>query len=192
VCNLLPLAGPIATIIAAVAAVFVTWRLGRGQLQIARQQVEIAQQQATTSRHQAEIAKQLAAIAFDRLRFDLFEKRYAIFTAIKELLKYLVNLPRAESIDALTVVKYFVILDEAPFFFPEAFCVFLQTVKDACQLYYETRNQNRGEPTSPQWVETAREIARQETQLAQYHRDMPVYFASVMKFEQLTRPPSPT
>ena len=93
-CNLLPLAGPIATIIAAVAAVFVTWRLGRGQLQIARQQVEIAQQQATTSRHQAEIAKQQAAIAFDRLRFDLFEKRYAIFTAIKELLKYLVNLPR--------------------------------------------------------------------------------------------------
>jgi hypothetical protein len=169
--HLLPLASPVATIIAAIAALAVTWRLGRGQLQIAKQQADIA---------------------FDRLRFDLFEKRYAILTAIKDLLKYLVNLPRDENIDASMVVKYYVVLDEALFFFPDDFCVFLQTVRDACQLYCETRDQNRGEPNSPQWMESAREIARQQTQLAQYHRDMPVYFAHVMKFEQLTRPSSPT
>jgi hypothetical protein len=52
------LAAPAATIVAASAAVFVTWRLGRDQLGIAKQQ-------ATTARQQAE----LAAV---RLQHDLF------------------------------------------------------------------------------------------------------------------------
>jgi hypothetical protein len=48
-------AGPVATIIAATVAVFFTWRLGRGQLQIARRQADTA---------------------LDQLRYNLFEKRY--------------------------------------------------------------------------------------------------------------------
>jgi type II secretory pathway pseudopilin PulG len=76
-CNLLPLAGPIATIIAAVAAVVVTWRLGRQQLRIAQQQAAIAHQQAET--------------ALDRLRYDLFEKRYAIYDATRQLIRLTIN-----------------------------------------------------------------------------------------------------
>ena len=57
-------AGPVATVTAASTAVFVTWRIGRTQAAIARQQADIAQQQADT--------------ALDRLRFDLFDKRYSI------------------------------------------------------------------------------------------------------------------
>jgi hypothetical protein len=38
-------AGPVATIIGATAAVFVTWRLGSGQLRIAEEQRRIAQEQ---------------------------------------------------------------------------------------------------------------------------------------------------
>jgi len=72
VSNLLTLAGPGATIVAAVAAVFVTWKLGQGQLAIARQQAEIAKQQAS-----------MAAV---RLQHDLFEKRIAVFNAAKDLI----------------------------------------------------------------------------------------------------------
>jgi ABC-type Fe3+ transport system permease subunit len=53
VCNIVSFAGPIATIIAAAAAVFVTWRIGQGQLSIAKQQATIAKQQAELARAQA-------------------------------------------------------------------------------------------------------------------------------------------
>jgi hypothetical protein len=65
------LAGPIATIIAAGVAVFVTWRLGKGQL-------HIAEQQATTARQQAELAGV-------RLQHDLFDRRFAVYEAAQKM-----------------------------------------------------------------------------------------------------------
>ena len=76
-CNVVSLAGPAATIIAAAAAVLVTWRLGKGQLNIARQQATIAQQQA-----------ELAAI---RLQHDLFDRRFAVYVATRELIRTVVQ-----------------------------------------------------------------------------------------------------
>jgi hypothetical protein len=67
------LAGPFATIVAASVAVFVTWRLGSGQLSIAKQQAATAQQQA-----------ELAAV---RLQHDLFDRRFAIYEAAQKLVK---------------------------------------------------------------------------------------------------------
>jgi hypothetical protein len=69
--NLVTLAGPAATIIAAGVAVFVTYRLGNGQLRI-------AEQQAATARQQAE----LAAV---RLQHDLFDRRFTIYEAAQKL-----------------------------------------------------------------------------------------------------------
>jgi hypothetical protein len=70
-CSVASLAQPAATVIAAVAAVFVTWWLGNGQLRIAKQQ-------AATARQQAE----LAAV---RLQHDLFDRRFAIYEAAQKL-----------------------------------------------------------------------------------------------------------
>ena len=64
-------AGPVATVIAAGAAVVVTWRIGRRQLEIARAQALIAAQQ---ERH--------AAV---RLQHDLFERRIEVFNAIRDV-----------------------------------------------------------------------------------------------------------
>ena len=64
--------GPIATVIGAIAAILVTWRLGVGQLRIAKQQSTVAQQQA-----------QLAAV---RLQHDLFDRRFALFEAARTFL----------------------------------------------------------------------------------------------------------
>jgi hypothetical protein len=65
-------AGPVATVIAASVAVFVTFMLGRRQVAIAAQQANIANQQ---ERH--------AAV---RLQHDLFEKRITVFNAIRDLI----------------------------------------------------------------------------------------------------------
>ena len=66
--DLLPLAGPIATMLAAGAAVFVTWRLGRNQLAISQQQAESARQQADLS--------------IVRLQHDLFDRRWEIYDVV--------------------------------------------------------------------------------------------------------------
>jgi hypothetical protein len=61
-------AGPAATIVAAFAAVFVTWRLGRAQYRVAADQAKIAQLQAD--------------LATVRLQHDLFDRRYEIFEIV--------------------------------------------------------------------------------------------------------------
>ena len=54
------------------AAIFVTWRLGQGQLRISKQQSTVARQQA-----------ELAVV---RLRHDLFDRRFALFEAARTFL----------------------------------------------------------------------------------------------------------
>ncbi len=94
--------GSIATLVAA-AAVFVTWRLGKGQLTIAEQQARTAKPQADT--------------AFDQLRYNLFEKRYAIYKDVQNLIKLTLNESYKEGFRAFDVSPHYVVMDEAIFFF---------------------------------------------------------------------------
>lgn len=68
---LVTLAGPAATIIAAAAAVFVTYCLGKGQQRIAQQQADTAKRQAET--------------AHARLKLDLYDKRLNVYTTTLDL-----------------------------------------------------------------------------------------------------------
>lgn len=61
-------AGPVATVIAAVAATFVTWKFSAAQRDIAQSQRDIA---------------------FDRLKFDLFQKRYDLNDILRRLFESL-------------------------------------------------------------------------------------------------------
>jgi hypothetical protein len=71
VCNLIPLASPFATIIAAGVAVYFTRQLGKGQLAVATRQADIADQQAK--------------LADTRMRHDLYERRFKIYEAARAL-----------------------------------------------------------------------------------------------------------
>jgi hypothetical protein len=71
VCNLLQLAGPIATIVASGAAVYVAWKVGQGQLAIGGRQADSAEQQAK--------------LADTRLRHDLYDRRFKIYEAARAL-----------------------------------------------------------------------------------------------------------
>jgi hypothetical protein len=114
--NVVSLAGPGATIIAAAAAVFVTRRIGNGQLRIAQQQAATARQQADT--------------ALDQLRYNLFEKRYAIYKDVQDLIRLLVNEANKVEFRAFEVIPHYVVMDEAIFFFPPEICAWMQELKN--------------------------------------------------------------
>jgi hypothetical protein len=175
--------GAIATIIAATVAAGITFYFGRVQ-------ANIGKQQATTASLQAGIANQQAQTALDRLRYDLFDKRYAIYLATKDLLRYVVNNAASGEIEAATVVSFFLTIDEAPFFFPPDFCQFLGDIQDECRKVAEISSARN--PDNPDWVIQSCDLSRPETNLANLLQGLPSHFARVLTFQQLTRPSSPT
>jgi len=72
VCNLLQLASPLATLVAAGVAAYFAWQLGKGQLAVGRRQAHIAGQQAR--------------LADVRLQHDLFDRRFEIYESARNLL----------------------------------------------------------------------------------------------------------
>lgn len=85
-------AGPVATIIASITAALITWFFALRQIRVAKQQADTAKEQADT--------------ALDQLRFNLFERRVAIYEDTKTLIRHLVNTPRTETISASDVVRH--------------------------------------------------------------------------------------
>ena len=96
-------AGPVATITASIAAALITWFFALRQMRIAKQQADTAKQQADT--------------ALDQLRYNLFEKRVAIYEDIKTLIRRLVNTPMADIIDADDVVPHYANMMKSAAFF---------------------------------------------------------------------------
>ena len=111
-------AGPGATVAAAVTAAIITRLFGL-------RQSKIAQQQADT--------------ALDQLRYNLFEKRYAIYDSAKELIKLLIGEGMKQDFTAFKVIPHYVILEEARFFFSDDIYGWLRTLRDECQKFLEAR-----------------------------------------------------
>jgi hypothetical protein len=82
-------AGPIATIMAAGAAVFVTWRLGKNQ-------VTVGQQQANTAALQAELADV-------RLQHDLYDRRYKLYESTKT---FVLRVCRERAVDTESIFTF--------------------------------------------------------------------------------------
>ncbi|UYO47792.1 hypothetical protein [Rhodopseudomonas palustris] len=154
-------AGPVATVFAAAVAVFVTWRIGRQQLQLSRQQAEVARAQRD--------------IAFDKLKHDLFEHRYAIYTAAETILKALIGVDRVCGITEIQVDANLRTLQEAVFFFPdETVAVFEEIKKRAIDLRFDTRNRD------------SEEVAATLRRLEEIYREFPAIMRPAMAFSQLT------
>jgi len=93
------LAGPGATIIASCVAAVVAIRFGNLQAALARQQ-------AATTAQQAELADL-------RLKHDLYERRFAVYSAARTLLGHILTSPAP---DAEALVKYSTETSDAVFF----------------------------------------------------------------------------
>jgi hypothetical protein len=145
-------AGPIATVIAAVAAITVTAYFNRRQTGIASAQKDIAAVQRD--------------IAADRLKIDLFEKRYEIYLAAKALLTCAVNYGH-EKLAAEKIVELKIKLDEARFFFPSDIQALAQRIEAMCEdLMLRTDQRLLLSPDNANWNATGDELAIRQGQAA--------------------------
>jgi len=173
---------PIATVLAAGAAVLVTHRLGSRQVEIARQQTVTAQQQAAT-------AKQQADTALDRLRYDLFDKRYKIYEAVKELIVDVVRNHPGGGLRPFDMRPKLLIIDEARFFFPKETCELLERIVDDCWKVMAIHGErNITDSDSPQWLILSEQAVAGVKKLDKIRLDMPELFEGALSFSQLTRP----
>jgi hypothetical protein len=161
--NVVTLAGPAATIIAAAVAVFVTWRLGKGQLRIAEQQAATARQQANT--------------ALDQLRFNLFEKRYAIYNTAKDMIRFIAREGSKQTTEgSFQIAQYFNALEEARFFFSDDICQWLHTLRhDHCERLLEAHT--TGAAPAEIWSRINR--------IVELLGEMPACFEKELQFPQL-------
>jgi hypothetical protein len=108
------LAGPVATVVAACAAVFVTYRLGTRQLAIAQNQATIASAQRD--------------LAYERLKYDLFEKRYEIYLTARLAIEKITQHGTERPIQDMELLAQRIKLDEARFFFPPKTVSLIETI----------------------------------------------------------------
>src|ERR1700737_3197576 len=99
-------AGPIATVIAAGTASFITFRFARIQAHIAARQKDIAQSQRD--------------IAYDKLKSDLFARRYESYSTAGGLIDFILSSSHDRPTGGPDMMVKLRKIDEARFFFPYA------------------------------------------------------------------------
>jgi hypothetical protein len=119
----------IATFVASGAAVLVTWQLGKTQAQIARTQADTAQAQR-------QIAESQRDIAFDKLKHDLFDKRYEIYQAAKAIIEAILKDDTAILALDPELKKLRVKLGEARFFFPSDIQALCEDIEKEANVYF--------------------------------------------------------
>jgi hypothetical protein len=84
-------AGPTAVFVASCAGILITYLLGINQARIARRQAEVAEAQRE--------------IAYDKLKHDLFDKRYEIYQAAKQLIEKVLSPPTRSGTSHYTPIR---------------------------------------------------------------------------------------
>jgi hypothetical protein len=160
-------AGPIATLIAAGTAGLITLAFARIQANLARSQRDIA---------------------LDKLKFDLFEKRYEIYQATKTLLEYVPFVTDLEKLDATKVRSLAVTIDEARFYYPPEICTFLHDTRARCETFFGHLGQREliSIDDSQKWGEMAETLAKDQQTLRIIYASLPQIFEDTLAFKQLT------
>ncbi len=179
-------AGPIATVVASVTAVGVTAYFGRKQLQIAASQATTAASQAATAATQKEIAKSQRDIAYDRLKYDLFQKRYEIYLAAKTLIELTSKLDESKDMfDQRAELK--VKLIEARFFYPPAEVALFEDIAQLAAKHRIASTTPFAQNERPELRAEAENIATNSLmKLAEIYERLPDLLSRELAFAQLT------
>jgi len=162
-------AGPLATVLAASAAVCVTFYFNQRQHELSAAQRDIA---------------------LDKLKFDAFGKRYEIYSQAKELLEYVIQLRDFEKIDSSKIRELRVKIDEARFFFGptvRAFLADIDSEAEALLVNLGRRYSWEAESDDDLWRSIGNELAQNSSKLSQYYSQMPARFQPSMQLSQLAR-----
>lgn len=169
--------GPAATFFAAASAILVTCYFSRIQAEIAEAQKNIAAAQRD--------------IAADKLKHDLFGKRYEIYCAARSLIKsarqYSYEKPPSEKIVDLKVK-----LDEARFFFPKDIQALAREIESTCEAVM-TQIDERTHQTpndSVAWSASAVQVTEGQAKLQRLFGELSARFERDLGFDQLTRDPN--
>jgi hypothetical protein len=162
-------AGPVATLIAAVTAVYVTSRFSRSQLRIAESQRDIA---------------------LDKLKYDLFEKRYEIYQACKDLLEHISLVTDVTKSDASRIRSLYIKIDEARFYFPKAITGYLIYIHRECEAFLQhlAERDQINVDDAEKWSRMAELLSQHQAELRQAYATLPEMFESSLAFRQLTAP----
>src|SRR6266566_8868275 len=141
-------ASPVITLITALIAGFITFTFNRNQAQLARSQRDIA---------------------LDKLKFDLFEKRYEIYQACKTLLEYVPFITDIEKSDSQRIRSLHIKLDEASFYFPPDINAHLVYIVHQCETFLEhvAERENISPDDDEKWSKLADTLTGEQAELRQ-------------------------
>lgn len=163
--NAKALAGPVATIIASIVAGL----FARAQVRVARIQKDIA---------------------YDKLKFDLFEKRYVIYSATVELMDYILR-EKENNIDMNFIRQHYITLKEALFFFEPEIQAFLGTVEaecETCLVMGAEKDMMNPEDDPKAWNEKVNRVAEQRKKLRMMFSELQERFQNALEFKLLKSP----
>jgi hypothetical protein len=162
-------AGPAATVIAAAAAVFVTYRFNSAQVKISREQKNIA---------------------LDKLKQDVFNQRYAIYTATKDLIEYVMHQHDFQQIDNARIRQLRVTLDESRFFFGPSVRGFIAEIDATSEQLLKALGdkwQNDDQRKEPAWTATITKLGDASRKLSEMYAELPVKFEEALRYDQIAR-----
>jgi hypothetical protein len=159
-------AGPVAAFIGATVAAFITFTFGRAQIRIAQSQRDIA---------------------LDKLKYDLFEKRYEIYEACKTLIEDVVLVSDIAKCDAGKIRSLYIKIDEARFYFPRTIVGYLIYVHRECEAFLQLLGErNLINSDDEKWSKSADVLAKHQAELRQVYAGLPEIFEDSLAFPQLT------
>jgi hypothetical protein len=161
-------AGPVAAIIGATVAGTITFIFARAQTRIAASQRDIA---------------------LDKLKFDLFQKRYEIYEATKSLLEHMAFVIDLETSNPARMRSLYVTLDEARFYFPPDITRLLDDIHASCERFMYHLGEREVTPIdNPKWRSLGDALAQDQAELRAFYATLPQKFEASLAFKQLTSP----
>lgn len=120
------------------------------------------------NKRQIEFSRAQRDIALDKLKFDLFELRYGIYLAAKDLIQYVSIHRELDKVDSNHVRSLYVKLDEARFFFDKETIKFMQEIVATAKRRFELKRQRDLADIDNEdvWSKLADELTGLEIQIA--------------------------
>ncbi len=170
--------GPAATMIASITAARITYHFGS-------KQTEIARSQAATAAAAKEIAKSQRDIAYDKLKNDLFDKRYEIYLSAKQLIE-MTSGDTFETIHDPRLREMRLKLDEARFFFRPKETGLFSTIENAAAEYLVDRvERDTTDDDQRARFEAAKRMTNTLKTLTQIYASLPALLENELGFQQL-------
>jgi hypothetical protein len=159
-------AGPFATVLAASAALCVTFYFNKRQHELSSAQRDIA---------------------LDKLKFDAFEKRYEVYSQAKALMYFALQQNDFEAVDHRQLKELRAKIEEARFFFGPSVRAFLSEIDQEVESVIDAlagRFLLETKYDATEWVKVRGQLEKNRRALRNFYDEMPSRFESSLRLSQ--------